>query len=86
MSMIERVARVIHQRCGWATPDFPMEDYLEDARAVLEEMRKPTPEMLAAANRNNHPRDADTWETMIDAALSPSNDDGTQPARSQVVA
>jgi hypothetical protein len=26
--------------------------------------------MIAAANRNNHPRDEETWRTMIDAALS----------------
>jgi hypothetical protein len=39
------------------------------ARAAIEAMREPTPGMVGAANRNNHPRDIDTWQTMIDAAL-----------------
>jgi hypothetical protein len=40
------------------------------ARAVIEAIREPTQDMVAAANRNNHPRDIDTWRTMIDAALA----------------
>jgi hypothetical protein len=39
------------------------------AIAAIEAMREPTPAMLGAANRNNHPRDEDTWNTMIDEAL-----------------
>lgn len=33
--------------------------------------REPTDEMLSAAHRNNHPRDIDTWRTMIAASSSP---------------
>lgn len=39
-----------------------------EARAAIAAMRVPTEAMIAAANRNNHPRDVDTWQTMIDAA------------------
>ncbi|WAJ27122.1 hypothetical protein [Antarcticirhabdus aurantiaca] len=41
-----------------------------EARAALEAVREPTDFVLAAAHRNNHPRDIETWQTMIDAALS----------------
>lgn len=49
-------------------------DILNDesrARAAIEEMRDPSRKMLDAAHRNNHPRDIDTWQTMIDEALKP---------------
>lgn len=59
--MIERVAKAI---CG---PDDPCR--LDLARAAIEAMREPTSDMVAAANRNNHPRDEETWRTMVDAAL-----------------
>jgi hypothetical protein len=39
------------------------------ARVAIEAMREPTEAMIAAALRNNHPRDVETWRTMIDAAL-----------------
>lgn len=32
--------------------------------------RTPTAAMLAVAHRNNHPRDSETWTTMVDAALT----------------
>lgn len=41
----------------------------ENARAAIEAMREPTEAMLSIARRNNHPRDEETWRTMIDAAL-----------------
>lgn len=35
---------------------------------------EPTEEMIAAARRNNHPRDVDTWNTMLSAAPSPPSE------------
>lgn len=71
MTKIEQVARAI--------AEANMEDYeelkeLHDAlaRAAIVAMRNPTREMIGAANRNNHPRDIDTWHTMIDVALGVS--------------
>jgi hypothetical protein len=32
--------------------------------------KEPTAAMLAAAHRNNHPRDAETWSTMVAAAVA----------------
>lgn len=39
------------------------------ARVAVEAMREPTEMMLSAAHRNNHPRDIETWQTMIDEAI-----------------
>jgi hypothetical protein len=43
--------------------------YDDAAIAAIEAMREPTQDMVFAANRNNHPRDIETYQTMIDAAL-----------------
>ena len=75
--MVERVARAMAEddRLG-AVADGPgvlrqsWRAYVPMARAAIEAMREPTELMVAAANRNNHPRDVDTWRTMIDAALN----------------
>lgn len=69
-SMMERVSAAILP----AFDHIPNKDYRRViagcwARAAIEAMRRPTDEMVAAANRNNHPRDIDTWRTMIDEAL-----------------
>lgn len=59
---------------------FPVNDFIAGrlARAVLEEMRIPTKAMLKASDsimgggfQNSH-SDAETWEAMIESALSPS--------------
>lgn len=62
--MVKRVADAIE----W---QMSLDDNNSDdlARAAIKAMREPTCEMVAAANRNNHPRDVDTWRTMIDATL-----------------
>lgn len=71
-SMIERVASAIARSAravggGYVSGDeFPWEDA---ARAAIAAMREPTEAMVAEARRNNHPRDEETWRTMIDAAL-----------------
>ena len=79
--MIEKVARAM---CLSRKPNHPSlndddrwwkthgsrEAYLGLARAAIEAMREPTEAMLAAGRRNNHPRDEETWRTMIDAALA----------------
>lgn len=80
--MVERVARVmcaasakmpVH-RCGqresqraWIDETWPQ--FEEFSRLAIATMREPTGAMIGAANRNNHPRDVDTWRTMIDEAL-----------------
>lgn len=62
--MVERVAFTL-QGFGFSRA----EEAIAAARAVIQAMRAPTPDMIAAANRNNHPRDIETWHTMIDVAL-----------------
>lgn len=42
---------------------------------------EPTEEMIAAARRNNHPRDVDTWNTMLSAAPSPPSEVTREAAR-----
>jgi hypothetical protein len=83
-TMIETVARAICRqehitRYGsevWrkgeleAKINFYWPRHVKSARAAIEAMREPTETMVSAANRNNHPRDIDTWRTMIDAALA----------------
>jgi hypothetical protein len=63
-SLVERMARAIENQM--MQDDCAPEDL---ARAALVEARVPTEQMVSAANRNNHPRDIDTWQTMIDEAL-----------------
>lgn len=62
--LMQRVAKAIEDQM--ATEDKMPEDL---ARAAVLAMREPSPGMISAANRNNHPRDIDTWRTMIDTAL-----------------
>lgn len=81
--MVERVAKALHKAHyergrglppSWDAIDrFEREMWLFSARAAIEAMREPTRDMISAANRNNHPRDIDTWQTMIDAALGKVN-------------
>lgn len=78
--MVERVARAI-EKTMFAPHEFPLDmdlhiKYLATARAAIAAMREPTQGMVAAANRNNHPRDTDTWRTMIDAAIEKARADG----------
>lgn len=62
--LIRRVADAIEAQM--ASDDNAPDDL---ARAAIAAMREPTSAMVGAANRNNHPRDIDTWRTMIDEAL-----------------
>lgn len=81
--MVERVARALAVSHG-KDPDAPAwvqypgavpfglcwrDQYAAAARAAIAAMREPTMNMLSAAHRNNHPRDIETWQTMIDVAL-----------------
>lgn len=63
--MLMKVARALSE-ADWSCDG----DYRALAHAAIEAMREPTEEMISAANRNNHPRDIETWQTMIDVALS----------------
>jgi len=86
-SMIERVAKAICKACGddpnregaWQKwwKDSP---YLDMARAAIEEMMKPTPEMVKVGETEMMARHTNldcfqdpyvnsTWEAMITAAL-----------------
>lgn len=68
--MVERVARALEPKCrAFGKGDMPMQVAREFARAAIEAMRQPTDDMIAAARRNNHPRDIDVWLTMISEAL-----------------
>ena len=74
-SLIERVALAI-EATMWAACELPLDadklhaKYRKTAQAAIVAMREPTRDMVAAANRNNHPRNIDTWRIMIDAALA----------------
>lgn len=70
-SMVERVARaifdfVVHDDAV----DFRVEDWAPAARAIISDMREPTPEMIEAAKaagaRNSGHR---YWRAMIDRCL-----------------
>jgi len=73
--MIERVARAIlaanggEGECAW---DLDWRDYVDDARAAIEEMREPTEamvEVLYDPTVNTRSAVAADWRDMIDAAL-----------------
>ncbi len=87
--MIERVARALsiadgmqpeaHSNDGDELPMWTL--YVKDARAAIEAMREPTPEMMLSATRTEKRLDegsvevsylvvaCDIWPKMIDAAL-----------------
>lgn len=65
--MVKRVAKALaalpsSQREGGPTYD-------QYARAAIEAMREPTPQMLATFADGDDPAYAEDWRTMIDAAL-----------------
>jgi hypothetical protein len=79
--MVERVARAICRGVGQVRPDVILTDepawhqYIYAARAAIEAMREPTPEMLRAAQTTHASylraaTDAEIWQAMIRAALS----------------
>lgn len=94
MTMLERTARAmwdadsLHSAENWDAPfvpwqiteEFDRETYRRRARAVLQAMREPTPEMICAGDRTHtyerfstNITDADAercWQAMLDAALS----------------
>jgi hypothetical protein len=72
--VIERLAKVIHSAVAqFGEPS--LDECRDAARGVLEEMRLPTEEMIAAGRRGldgNYPCDRDallTWSDMITVAL-----------------
>jgi hypothetical protein len=70
--MIERVARAIAKvHCD---PSLLWDDYIDEARAAIEAMRRPTGEM-AIAGRQTSLYPARTFAAMIDAALTPAKVD-----------
>jgi len=81
--MVERVARALHAMPSEAWSEVPWsvlqamhkERLMRHARAAIEAMREPTPEMVDEAyeyalNENA----AGVWRKMIDAALSSKNE------------
>ena len=54
--------------CKASADQLRLSGDMKRAHAVLAVMYDPTPGMLAAAYRNNHPRDEETWCAMIQAA------------------
>lgn len=83
-SMVEKVARAICAAQG-VGPDEPLASFESDigrreqpawqlyryeARAAIEAMKYPTPEMLKASGEANKLRAAQRFADMIDAALS----------------
>lgn len=75
MSMIDRVAKAIfHARFGncvgerWeATSDADRRSHIDMARAAIEAMREPTPEIQACFDK--YVDEAPLWGELIDVAL-----------------
>ena len=95
MTMIEKVARAIyashpfndnhdspHPGFDGLTPDW-RETLFANARAALEAMREPTPEMLAAFVDGDDPGYTADWQAMIDAALTEPSSSTPVPSRSE---
>jgi hypothetical protein len=88
MEMIEKVARAIFEVCSVDGVTLPWESISENSRALhkdwakaaIEALREPTPEMLDPEDVSSSWKGCPTcgglregYELMIDAALSPSN-------------
>ncbi len=75
MSMIERVAEALAEAdlFKWNTFDeIERQAYLGQARAAIEAMREPTPEIYQAINNHNAEQwfdPEDLWKSAINAAL-----------------
>jgi len=72
-SMVERMAKALEPKCrAFGQGDMPITVAREFARAVLEAMREPTPQMCEFAE-DNFDRDADPiavcWRAMISKAM-----------------
>ena len=66
--MIERVATALEPKCrAFGKGDMPMQVAREFARAAIDAMREPTPNMYAAGEGFHYPDN--TWMAMIDEAL-----------------
>lgn len=68
---IERIAKEVERRFNESAARGPFEwpTYFDVVRFALEALREPTDEMIAAANRLNHPSDGEIWQAMIDNVL-----------------
>lgn len=83
MDMVERVARAIWAKRraiaasqgieleDWGDGTFPRANHVhEEARAAIEAMKEPTPEMVeAACGVDRYADPGEEWDAMIDAAL-----------------
>lgn len=71
MDIIERAARALceHKAYDWPSGADMQEQWKDQARAVLQAIREPTEDMMAASNRIPHARDEEIYQAMIDAAL-----------------
>lgn len=69
MTKIEEIARSQAEAIFGKGCPLDADDYIR-ARAAIEAMKEPTPEMKAAASRIPHARDDEIYRAMIDAALS----------------
>lgn len=68
--MLDRVAAALEPKCrAFGQGDMPMSVAREFARAAIEAMREPTPQMLATFADGDDPAYAEDWRAMIDAAL-----------------
>ena len=81
LDVVERIARVLAGRrlsanaegedcSASAEVDAAWREYRDDALAILHTLREPDPAMAAAG-------DPETWERMIDAALSEAGADAS---------
>jgi len=73
--MVEKVARAMAERnndyCERGLLQWPA--YEDDARAAIEALREPTPEMVKAAELHTIGTPRTPWQAMIDAALLDDN-------------
>jgi hypothetical protein len=74
MTMVEKVAKAIHEKAYETRGADRMPDWEAVAKAAIEAMREPTQEMLNARHlitKDNYIADeTDNWRAMIDAALT----------------
>ena len=73
MTMIERVARAMAKAASPLPWEMGDEEWRNDfrtlARAAIEAMREPTPEMFIAARTPSVGTTRAEWQAMIDAAI-----------------
>lgn len=75
MTMVEKVARAIHQKAYETRDEWRMPDWMEVAKAAIEAMREPTEEMKTASDQIHWGYSChvcggltEGWRIMFDAA------------------